>query len=317
MIEVRSVNKRFGATVALDDVSFDVARGEVLGLLGPNAAGKTTAMRIITCYITQNSGTVRVANLDTRTHSVEVRDRLGYLPESAPLYLDMGVIEYLEFVGRIRGLDNRRMGSRVDAMIETCGLTRMAHRTIGTLSKGFRQRVGLAQTLIHDPEVLILDEPTSGLDPNQIVEIRQLIKEIGRRKTVILSTHILPEVETTCSRVLIINEGRIVANGTPGELMQQSQGDVRTHFTIKGTPEVIEPVLRRSGIATDIRFIEAREGKTRYSIGSAEEDPEEKVFNLAVQSGWVLTELGRESMSLEEVFTQLTTQDATTEQAGR
>jgi ABC-2 type transport system ATP-binding protein len=317
MIEVRSVNKRFGATVALDDVSFDVARGEVLGLLGPNAAGKTTAMRIITCYITQNSGTVRVANLDTRTHSVEVRNRLGYLPESAPLYLDMGVIEYLEFVGRIRGLDNRRLGSRVDAMIETCGLTRMAHRTIGTLSKGFRQRVGLAQTLIHDPEVLILDEPTSGLDPNQIVEIRQLIKEIGRRKTVILSTHILPEVETTCSRVLIINEGRIVANGTPGELMQQSQGEVRTHFTIKGTPEVIEPVLRRSGIATDIRFIEAREGKARYSIGSAEEDPEEKVFNLAVQSGWVLTELGRESMSLEEVFTQLTTQDATTEQAGR
>ncbi|MFH1144999.1 MAG: ATP-binding cassette domain-containing protein, partial [Candidatus Eisenbacteria bacterium] len=199
MIEVRDLNKRFGATVALQDVNFDVAAGEVLGFLGPNGAGKSTAMRIITCYIPQDEGTVKVAGLDTVSDSVEVRRRIGYLPESAPLYGDMGVVSYLDFVGRIRGIGEPRLSRRIDEMIEVCGLRRMAHRMIGTLSKGYRQRVGLAQTLIHDPEVLILDEPTTGLDPNQIVEIRDLIRDIGRQKTIVLSTHILPEVEATCS----------------------------------------------------------------------------------------------------------------------
>jgi len=223
MIEVRGLTKRFGATVALDDVTFDVSAGEVLGFLGPNGAGKTTAMRIITCYISQDAGTVRVGDLDTRTASVEVRRRLGYLPESAPLYQDMGVIEYLDFVGRIRGLDEPQRRARVDEMVTTCGLTRMAHRTIGTLSKGFRQRVGLAQTLIHDPEVLILDEPTTGLDPNQIVEIRDLIKQIGKTKTIVLSTHILPEVEAICRRVILMNAGRKVVDSPLAELTKDGR----------------------------------------------------------------------------------------------
>ncbi|MCK4411965.1 MAG: ATP-binding cassette domain-containing protein [Candidatus Eisenbacteria sp.] len=312
MIEVRNLTKRFGATVALQDVSFDVARGEVLGLLGPNGAGKTTAMRIIACYFPPNAGSVRVGGLDTQKDSVAVRQRIGYLPESAPLYHDMGVMDYLGFVGRIRGLREPELGRSAREMVGVCGLQRMAHRTIGTLSKGYRQRVGLAQTLIHDPEVLILDEPTSGLDPNQIVEIRDLIKQIGREKTVVLSTHILPEVEATCSRVLIINEGTIVASGTPAELASQSPGEARVFLTVKGTPEGVEPVLRRSGIATDIRLVDTDDGRVRYAIGSAEEEPEEKLFHLAVQNGWTLTELQRESLSLEEVFTRLTTRESVT-----
>jgi len=311
MIEVRNLTKRFGATVALQDVSFDVAAGEVLGFLGPNGAGKSTAMRIITCYIPQDAGTVRVGGLDTREESFEVRRRIGYLPESAPLYGDMGVVAYLDFVGRIRGIREPELSRRIDEMIDVCGLRRMAHRMIGTLSKGYRQRVGLAQTLIHDPDVLILDEPTTGLDPNQIIEIRDLIRQIGRRnKTIVLSTHILPEVEATCSRVLIVNEGMLIASGTPGELAAQSQGDAKIHMTVRGAAEAIEPVLRRSGIATDLRLLDAAGGKVRYAIGSAEEEPEEKLFQLALQHGWVLSELHREALSLEQVFTRLTTREA-------
>ncbi len=310
MIEVNRLTKRFGATVALGGISFDVAGGEVLGLLGPNGAGKTTAMRVITCYIPADEGTAQVAGYDTATQSVDVRRVIGYLPESAPLYQDMGVVEYLEFVGKVRGLDQPKLGQRVNEMIDTCGLTRMAHRMVGTLSKGYRQRVGLAQTLIHDPEVLILDEPTTGLDPNQIVEIRSLIKRIGEEKTVILSTHILPEVETTCSRVLIINEGRIVASGTPQELISQSAGDQSVYVTIKGEPSLIEPVLRESGLATRLSLVDAAGGKARYAISAEGDEPEAAVFELAVKNGWVLTELRRETASLEQVFTQLTTREA-------
>jgi ABC-2 type transport system ATP-binding protein len=311
MIEVRNLTKRFGATVALDGVSFDVATGEVLGLLGPNGAGKTTAMRVITCYIPADEGQVSVADLDIASQSVAVRKRIGYLAESAPLYQDMGVIEYLEFIGRIRELDPPTLAARVDEMVDTCGLGRMAHRMIGTLSKGYRQRVGLAQALIHDPEVLILDEPTTGLDPNQIIEIRSLIKRIGREKTVILSTHILPEVETTCSRVLIINEGVIVASGTPDELASQSAGAQRVFVTVKAAPETVEPVLRASGIAAELSLIDTSDGKACYAIRAADGDdePEARLYELAVQNGWVLTELRREAISLEQVFTHLTTQE--------
>jgi ABC-2 type transport system ATP-binding protein len=311
MIEVINLSKRFGATVALDNVSFEVAAGEVLGFLGPNGAGKTTAMRVITCYLAQDGGRVRVGGLDTTEQSVEVRRRIGYLPESAPLYHDMGVIEYLEFVGRVRGMESARLRQRTAEMVEVCGLKRMQHRLIGTLSKGYRQRVGLAQTLIHDPEVLILDEPTSGLDPNQIVEIRDLIKQVGREKTIVLSTHILPEVEATCTRVIIINEGRIVASGTPRELARQSQGEARVFFTAKGTAAAaIEPALRESGIARELTLIETVDGKSRYMLGSDQADAEEQLFRLAVRLGWTLTELRRETVSLEQVFTRLTTREA-------
>jgi ABC-2 type transport system ATP-binding protein len=310
MIEVNRLTKRFGATVALNGVSFEVARGEVLGLLGPNGAGKTTAMRVITCYIPADEGTAKVSGHDTSTESVEVRRVIGYLPESAPLYQDMGVVDYLRFIGRVRGLDDPRLAQRTDEMIEVCGLGRMAHRVIGTLSKGYRQRVGLAQSLIHDPEVLILDEPTSGLDPNQIIEIRSLIKHIGEEKTVILSTHILPEVESTCSRVLIINEGVIVASGTPGELASQSAGEEHVYVTIKGDAARIEPVLRESGLAAGLRGLAAGPGRARYSVTASGEEPEAALFELAVKNGWVLTELRREAVSLEQVFTRLTTRES-------
>ena len=309
MIEVSNLTKRFGATLALNGVSFEVARGEVLGLLGPNGAGKSTAMRVITCYFPADEGSVKVAGHDTATESVAVREQIGYLPESAPLYLDMGVMEYLHFIGRIRGLDGAHLKRQIEQMVETCGLARMAHRMIGTLSKGYRQRVGLAQTLIHDPKVLVLDEPTTGLDPNQIIEIRELIKSIGAQKTIILSTHILPEVESTCSRVLIINEGQIVASGTPDELANQSTGEQKTFLTVRGTPAEIEPRLRESGIAAELRLLEEQNGRLRYEIGSRESEPEEALFKLAVQNGWVLTELHREAVSLEQVFTHLTTRE--------
>jgi len=310
MIEVNRLTKRFGATVALGGISFEVARGEVLGLLGPNGAGKTTAMRVLTCYIPADGGSAKVAGFDTATQSVEVRREIGYLPESAPLYQDMGVVEYLRFIGRVRGIDDPRLTQRVDEMIEMCGLARMAHRMIGTLSKGYRQRVGLAQSLIHDPRVLVLDEPTTGLDPNQIVEIRSLIKRIGQEKTIILSTHILPEVESTCSRVLIINEGVIVASGTPGELASQSAGDEHVFVTIKGDAARIEPVLRESGLAGGLRALPAGSGRVRYSIAAAGDEPEAALFELAVKNGWVLTELRRETASLEQVFTHLTTRES-------
>lgn len=309
MIEVRNLTKRFGPTVALTGVSFDVAGGEVLGLLGPNGAGKSTAMRVITCYLPADEGTITVAGHDTHAQSVAVRREIGYLPESAPLYQDMGVIEYLEFVGRMRGLDGGMLKTRTEKMISVCGLERMAHRTTGTLSKGYRQRVGLAQAMIHDPKVLILDEPTTGLDPNQIVEIRELIKRIGQEKTIILSTHILPEVETTCTRVLIINEGAIVASGTPAELAGQSEGEQQVIVTVKAAAETVEPILRESGLVKDLRLLEQAPDRTRYAVGTGADDPEEKLYRLAVEQGWVLTELKRETISLEQVFTRLTTRE--------
>lgn len=309
MIEVKNLSKRFGPTLALDRISFDVAKGEVLGLLGPNGAGKSTAMRVITCYLTPDEGSVNVAGYDAGSQSLAVREKIGYLPESAPLYHDMGVVEYLRYMGRMRGIGGGTLQKSVDQKIDVCGLSRMAHRTIGTLSKGFRQRVGLAQAMIHDPVVLILDEPTTGLDPNQIVEIRGLIKNIGEQKTVILSTHILPEVESTCSRVLIINEGAIAASGSPSELAGQSQGEQNIFITVRATAAQVEPTLRQSGWVTDLQLMETGPDFVRYAISCTATEPEAALFNLAVQQGWVLTELQRKAISLEQIFTRLTTQE--------
>jgi len=208
-IAVRNLTKLYGDEKAVDDISFDVGTGEILGFLGPNGAGKTTTMKIITCYMPQTAGSVEVDGLSTLDHSMEVRRKIGYLPELNPLYLDMNVLEYLEYTARLHGLRNKQLRQRQNEMVEVCGLQDVRHKDIGELSKGYRQRVGLAQSMIHDPEVLILDEPTSGLDPNQIVEIRNLIRRLGSAKTVILSTHILSEVQATCNRVIIINEGSI------------------------------------------------------------------------------------------------------------
>lgn len=313
MIEVHNLRKAFGPTVAVDDVSFDVAKGEVLGFLGPNGAGKTTTMRVLTCYIPADAGTAKVAGFDIETQSLEVRRRIGYLPESAPLYLEMEVTEYLGFVAAVRGLLPETRSHRVASMIDLCSLGEVRRRPIGELSKGFRQRVGLAQTLIHDPEVLVLDEPTTGLDPNQIVQIRELIRRIGREKTVILSTHILQEVEATCTRVQIINEGRLIAHGTVEELTSLATGDARVVARIKAPPREVEQKLRGVPGVTGVRDLGDSAIDSRFEVIAARSEGdalEEAIFRTAVANGWVLTELRREVQSLEQVFQRLTRGEA-------
>ena len=218
MIQVNSLSKSFGPTIAVQNVSFEIQRRAVVGFLGLNGAGKTTTMRMLTCYLPPDQGTAKVAGFDIGTQALEVRKKIGYLPESAPLYTEMGVLDYLDFIGEVRGLSRPQRRQRIQAMVETCGLGDVVKKDIGELSKGYRQRVGLAQTLIHDPDVLVLDEPTSGLDPTQIIHIRELIRDIGREKTVILSTHIMQEVERLCDRVVLISHGRTVAAGSVPEL---------------------------------------------------------------------------------------------------
>jgi ABC-2 type transport system ATP-binding protein len=311
MIKVENLWKSFGDTVAVRDVSFDVRKGEVLGFLGPNAAGKTTTMRILTCYLSADQGEAQVAGYDVFEEPLEVRKRVGYLPESAPLYMDMGVVECLEFVSELRGIPASERSSRIRRMVEVCGLGEVMHKTIGQLSKGFRQRVGLALTLVHDPDILVLDEPTSGLDPNQIVEIRDLIRQIGREKTVILSTHILPEVQVTCDRVIIINRGELVASGTPAELASERGGGASVHVEIQGPQEEIESGLRELAGVTAVNWKSAdRPEWHRYHLKVSEEGTiTEEIFRLAVQRNWTLSELTREKASLEEVFAALTSRE--------
>ncbi len=308
MIKVRNLWKSFGETVAVRDVSFEVRKGEVVGLLGPNAAGKTTTMRILTCYLSADRGEAEVAGHDVFEEALEVRRRIGYLPESAPLYMDLGVVECLEFISEIRGIPSRERPTRIRKMVEVCGLGDVMHKTIGQLSKGFRQRVGLALTLVHDPDILVLDEPTTGLDPNQIVEIRELIQRIGREKTIILSTHILPEVQVTCNRVLIINRGELVASGTPDELAGRESGGGSVRLEIRGPQADIESALRSMNGVTAVDWKPAgRPEWHRYVLKTSNGDSlTEEIFRLAVERNWVLSELGREKASLEEVFAALT-----------
>jgi ABC-2 type transport system ATP-binding protein len=310
MVEIRNLTKTFGPTVAVDNVSFDVAKGEVLGFLGPNGAGKTTTMRVLTCYIPADSGTASVAGYDTVRDSIEVRNRIGYLPESAPLYNEMGVMEHLSFAAAVRGLPKGSRERRIADMVELCSLEEVRHKTVGELSKGFRQRLGLAQTLIHDPEVLVLDEPTAGLDPNQIVQIRGLIKRIGEEKTVLLSTHILQEVEATCSRVQIINEGRLVAQGTTEELTRYAAGETRVIVRIKASAAEVEPKLRTLEQVKGLRDLGTEDGASRFEVIADGQGAEEAIFRLAVDSGWILTELRPEMQSLEQVFQKLTQREA-------
>jgi ABC-2 type transport system ATP-binding protein len=314
MIEVRNLTKRYGATVAVNNISFNAEAGEVLGLLGPNGAGKTTTMRILTCYMPADDGTATVAGFDIHQQSVEVRKRIGYLPESAPLYNDMGVVDYLNFVGEVRNIPSTVRSTRVKDMIDTCGLERVIRKDIGELSRGYRQRVGLAQALIHDPDILILDEPTAGLDPNQIVEIRGLIKKLGAEKTVILSTHILPEVEATCDRVVIINEGVIVASGTTDELASMGKGDETVHIQVRGPQDLIDFRLREMPqVASFVKTGEPEPGLYRYAIKPGDsKNITEDLFRMVVNENWSLTELRTEMASLEDVFRRLTTSDSQT-----
>ena len=314
MIEVRNLTKRYGPTVAVDNVSFDAKSGEVLGFLGPNGAGKTTTMRILTCYLSADEGTVKVAGYDVFEESFEVRKRIGYLPESAPLYTDMGVIDYLKFIAEIRDIPKSQRSQRIKDVVDICGLEKMIQKDIGELSKGYRQRLGLAQSLIHDPPILVLDEPTSGLDPNQIIEIRNLIREIGKEKMIIFSTHILSEVSATCGRILIINDGQIVANGTPDELAGRAQGEEVVHISIRGPREEIEAKLEELSIVSDFKRVESDDGVCGYQIVSQKgKNTAEELFHFVVQNHWSLTELRQEAISLEDVFLQLTGNESTTQ----
>ncbi len=311
VIAVRNLTKTFGRTPAVDDITFDVSRGEVLGFLGPNGAGKTTTMRILTCYLTPDRGSAKLAGYDTRDESLEVRKRVGYLPESAPLYEDMDVVAYLAFVAEVRGIPRAERPGRIRRMIDTCGLEKVLGRNVGELSKGYKQRVGLAQTLIHDPDILILDEPTTGLDPSQIIEIRELIKKIGEERTVILSTHILPEVEATCSRVLIINEGRIVASGTPRELQAVAGGENTVYVSISAGDQPVDARLAEISSVTSVsKVADAGGGYVRYLVKAGnDEDTGEAIFRIAVENSWKINELRRETLSLEDIFLKLTTRE--------
>ena len=307
MLEVKNLAKKFGSFHALKHVSFQVKRGEVFGFLGPNGAGKTTAMRIVTCYMPATDGVVMVSGFDTRTNDLEIRKKIGYLPENNPLYNDLTVEEYLKFVGEVRGLRGAKLGSRINDMFSLCGLTKMARRSVGKLSKGYRQRVGLAQAMLHDPELLILDEPMTGLDPNQIIEIRNLIKNLGDKKTVIYCSHILTEVSATCSRILIINEGSIVASGTSQELMSQATKSDRYQVSVKADRKVAQEALAAIPGVTNVVLQSSAGDWAVLDVSAAHaSDIGERIFKCVVDKGWSLSELKHETASLEDVFTQLT-----------
>lgn len=314
MIEVQKLTKRYGTTVAVDDISFQVKKGEIVGFLGPNGAGKSTTMKILTCFIAPDRGRVRVADHDIESDSVEVRHRIGYLPENTPLYGDMGIIDYLRFCARMRGIPAAELNGTIRRAIELTSLQGEITKNIGQLSRGYRQRVGLAQALLHEPDILILDEPTSGLDPNQIVEIRQLIREIGQEKTVILSTHILPEVTSTCDRAIIIHDGKIVADGTPDDLVRKSRSGGVMVARIRGPEtEVCDLLSSMVQVARVESHPAGPNGLHQYEL-TLEEDADlgEDLFNLVVEKKWSMSELRHETASLEEVFAQLTGADRET-----
>ena len=309
MISVQNITKHFGDTAALRGVSFEVQKGEVLGFLGPNGAGKSTTMRIITCFMPADAGAVSVAGFDVYDNSLEVRRRLGYLPENAPLYDDMKVTEFLGYIADIRQMGKSARGKRINEMVEVCGLESVLNKNIAHLSRGFRQRVGLAQSMLHDPDILILDEPTLGLDPNQIIEIRELIKRLGREKTVILCSHILPEVSATCSRIIIINDGRIVASGAPDELTSKAGGAPVVSITVRGPADEVAARLARVDGVTGVKTDGDPEiGLQRFTvIGREGSRPGEELFRAVVDGGWSISDLRQESATLEDVFTRLTT----------
>ena len=308
MITVKNLTKRFGETVAVNNVSFEVDKGEILGFLGPNGAGKTTTMKVITCYLEPDNGEVQVGDLNIKEDSVEIRSKIGYLPENTPLYMDMGVVDYLMFIAELRNIPRSKRLKRVREMVETCSLEREIRKNIGELSKGYRQRVGLAQTLIHNPDILILDEPTSGLDPNQIIEIRELIKKIGREKTTILSTHILPEVTATCNRAIIIHNGKLVADGATDELAERSRGRSVYFVKLKAPQDQAISKLQELISVESVKVHEKLDGDVfRYEVMAPKsKDPCEDIFKLSVNNDWILTELSRERASLESVFRELT-----------
>ena len=310
MIEVQHLTKRYGPTTAVDVVSFRVERGEILGFLGPNGAGKTTTMRVLTGYMPPTEGKAIVAGYDVFEHPLEAKRRTGYLPETPPLYPEMTVRDYLAFVARIKGVPRAERKSRVNDVMDRTRVADMANRHCGKLSKGYRQRVGLAQALLHNPEVLILDEPTAGLDPKQIIETRRLITELGGNYTVILSTHILPEVSQTCHRVVIINKGRVVAVDTPDNLTSRLRGSETLYVQVDASGADARAALEAVPGVTRVAPADTREAVTAYEINSETgRDIRRELSAAIVTRGWGLLELRPLRMSLEEVFLHLTTEE--------
>tara|TARA_R110002072_G_scaffold169672_2_gene323229 strand:- start:837 stop:1736 length:900 start_codon:yes stop_codon:yes gene_type:complete len=295
-IEVKNITKVYGEQKALNDISFKIGSGEIVGFLGPNGAGKSTMMKILTCYIPQSQGEAKVCGLNTLEDTIPIREKVGYLPEHNPLYLEMYVLEYLEFIAGI----HKSAKDRISEMIEKTGLSPEKHKKIGQLSKGYRQRLGLAAALIHDPEVLILDEPTTGLDPNQLVEIRNLIKEIGAKKTVMLSTHIMQEVEMLCNRVIIINKGKIVADRPTSDLQNFKKSK---SFTIEFEEDVQKNQLKKIEGVKEVKAISDRKWLL-HSVG--EEDIRTHIFQFAVEQKLTILEIKQEAQKLEEIFQELT-----------
>lgn len=306
-ILVENFTRKYGTQRAVDNISFRVNTGEVLGFLGPNGAGKTTTMKAITSFLQPTEGDIKVGDYSVTSNPEEVKKHIGYLPETNPLYHEMAMIDYLRFVAELQGVEPSKVREKIYEMVKVCGLEGEKHKNIGELSKGYQQRVGLAQALIHDPEVLILDEPTTGLDPNQIVEIRELIRNIGREKTVILSSHILAEVEATCDRILIISKGKIVADGTAENLRKQAQGKEIVKVTIEDgerneifttlqaldTVEMVDPLDRNR---------DSFEIQSKPNMSSCR-----PIFTTCVEKGWIITEMTPIETRLEDIFRELTT----------
>ena len=311
MIEVQNLTKRYGPVTAVDNITFRAEPGEILGFLGPNGAGKTTTMRVITGYMPASEGKAIVAGYDVFEQPLEAKRRTGYLPETPPLYPDMTVREYLTFVAKIKGVPRRETGSRVAEVMKRTWVADMAHRHCGKLSKGYRQRVGLAQAIIHNPDVLVLDEPTAGLDPKQIIEARQLIRELGGSHTIVLSTHILPEVSQTCQRVVIINKGKVVAVDTPDNLTARLQGSETMYLQVAGPIEPLRTALTAVPGVTRVAITEGRNDILDVEIDSEKGvDVRRDLAATIVGRGWGLLELRPMRMSLEEIFLSLTTEES-------
>ena len=308
MIYVENLTKYFGDLCAVDHIDLDIQTGEILGLLGPNGAGKTTTLRMLTGFLRPNEGTIRVKDYTIEAHSLEIRKMLGYLPESAPLYHDMLTYDYLDYVANIRDLEKKEKYTRIRHMGDLCGLNEVMHKPIGELSKGYKQRVGLAHAMMNDPEILVLDEPTSGLDPNQIIEIREIIKQIGKEKTIVISTHILSEAEATCDRVVIINQGKIVADGTMESLKQTASGEALITLSLQNAEK--EAVVRELGSVEGVAGVLAGDDdkdvlEVKVTCRSAE-DLRGAIYDKVKQTDWVLLEFYQERQSLERIFQKLT-----------
>jgi len=312
MITVKNLTKRYARTVAVDHISFEVQKGQIVGFLGPNGAGKTTTMRILTCFLPPTDGSANVAGFDVLEKPMEVKKRIGYLPETPPLYPEMEVWEYLTFVGRLKGMSGANLAKRVNEVSERCAIADVSMKLISKLSKGYRQRVGLAQAVIHNPDVLILDEPTAGLDPKQIIETRELIRSLAGDHTIILSTHILPEVEQTCEQVIIINKGKLVATDSVHNLQNRARGVESVLVEVEGrdsalnTPAVQQRLEQVSGVSR-VMLKDTRSNRSTFEVESLKDrNIRGDLARAVVESGWNLTELRAAAMSLEEIFLQLT-----------